>query len=315
MLIRETLLFSPFRIGDARPFGNYLIYPLFFNEEERPPYVTLLSAGIKEKVQISEKENAQVGSIEVRNNGELPLLIPNGQALIGAKQNRTPNRDFLIKAGSSSTIDVSCTESGRWRYSGMNDFAPSAEMDPLWIRREKMRLSEMRERSFRQGNNTLRPASLQKIIWDSVQHYKKLGSVDSGTSALHDLVKKKHENLKKERIQFPEAIHGQEGVLVAAHGKPIAMEFFSGAENYARYHKAIVMSLTFERFHMKGSPEECRDAHSEAWLESLNEMTPRSREAINSGENYLLSGKEEQGEMTLLNGSPIHISVIKITAA
>ncbi len=316
MQTKEALLFSSVQIGDPSPFGNYQIYPLFLNGDSHPAYTTLLSPGSKEKIRISEEENARVGRIQISNQAEVPVLIPNGQALIGAKQNRTANRDFLIQAGSSSFIDVSCTEKGRWSFRGFKNFIPSDDLDPLWIKKVKI-IEELKGLGkIKAGEFPLNHSlSLQSRIWDNINYHSKSGGVESRTSALRDITLKRDENLRKKRIQIPELKADQEGILVTKRGNVIAMECLRGPENYALYHKAIVRSLTFEDFQMDRIREESHPDLVYEWLDSLNEMTHTTRKAINTGENYLLSGKEEEGEMTFLNGDPIHISVIKLAAA
>ena len=305
MQTTEALPLSSLQIGDASPFGNYRIYPLFLKEEFHPSYATLLSHGIGEKVKISEQESARIARVEISNRAKVPVLIPNGQALIGAKQNRSANRDYLIRAGSSSSIEVSCTEKGRWSMSGTGEFAAIADLDPIWMK--KVKIEEINKVDDRRANIIASPLAMQRKIWDSVEEKCKKGKVDSRSSALHDVIRK--------QILIPGLKTGQEGVLVTHRDRVIGLECLSGPENYALYHRAIVTSLTFEHFKMDPTPEESQTDCGREWLESLNDMTFIRSKAINTGEHYLLSGKKKEGEMTLLNGTAIHISVINLPAA
>ena len=45
--------------------------------------------------------------------GDLPLLLPDGEQLVGAKQNRILNMTVLVAAQSEVTIPVSCVEQVR----------------------------------------------------------------------------------------------------------------------------------------------------------------------------------------------------------
>ncbi|MDP9481435.1 MAG: hypothetical protein M3R38_38195 [Actinomycetota bacterium] len=50
------------------------------------------------------------------NGGAIPVLILEGDELIGAKQNRVVNSTVLVAAQSELVLPVSCVERGRWSY-------------------------------------------------------------------------------------------------------------------------------------------------------------------------------------------------------
>ena len=52
------------------------------------------------------------------NGTDRPLLLLDGEELIGAKQNRILNTTVLVAAHTEVTIPVSCVEQGRWGYRG-----------------------------------------------------------------------------------------------------------------------------------------------------------------------------------------------------
>ena len=61
-------------------------------------------------------ESGSVPNLAVTNKCKRPLLIPEGEILIGAKQNRVINVTVLVAAGVKFVLPVSCVEAGRWRY-------------------------------------------------------------------------------------------------------------------------------------------------------------------------------------------------------
>ena len=60
-------------------------------------------------------EQGSVPALRVVNRGLHPILIVDGEELVGAKQNRVVNLAILVAAQSAFTIPVSCVEAGRWR--------------------------------------------------------------------------------------------------------------------------------------------------------------------------------------------------------
>lgn len=59
-------------------------------------------------------EMGEVPFLKVDNDGLRPVLILEGEELVGGKQNRVVNATIIIPAGSSLKIPVSCMEAGRW---------------------------------------------------------------------------------------------------------------------------------------------------------------------------------------------------------
>jgi hypothetical protein len=72
-----------------------------------------LSAGVIEITELSE--SGSVPELLVVNRGPDPVLIIDGEELLGAKQNWVVNLTILVAAQSKLTIPVSCVEAGRWR--------------------------------------------------------------------------------------------------------------------------------------------------------------------------------------------------------
>jgi hypothetical protein len=57
-----------------------------------------------------------VPELRVMNSGKTPVLILDGEELVGAKQNRIVNVTILVPPQSEIIIPVSCIEAGRWSY-------------------------------------------------------------------------------------------------------------------------------------------------------------------------------------------------------
>ena len=87
-----------------------------------PAWLTMVEA---ERSRITEVDEAgAVSQLKVVNPTNQPLLLLDGEELVGAKQNRVLNTTVLVAAKSELTIPVSCVEQGRWGYRGRH-FAPS----------------------------------------------------------------------------------------------------------------------------------------------------------------------------------------------
>jgi hypothetical protein len=66
------------------------------------------------EVIVSEAAQAAVPTLQLINKGELPVLILDGEEMVGGRQNRVVNTTLLVPARSAFDLPVSCVEHGRW---------------------------------------------------------------------------------------------------------------------------------------------------------------------------------------------------------
>jgi hypothetical protein len=105
-----------FTIGFELRFQNLSIVPLIGLHWSERTYDTLDEALRRDTLQIREvSEAGSVPEVAVKSSGRQPVLIIDGEELIGAKQNRTVNLSILIPPGSRVVVPVTCVESGRWQ--------------------------------------------------------------------------------------------------------------------------------------------------------------------------------------------------------
>src|SRR5438046_712416 len=60
----------------------------------------------------------EVPALSVVNDADRPVLLLDGEELVGARQNRILNTTVLVAAQATLRIPVSCVEQGRWSYRG-----------------------------------------------------------------------------------------------------------------------------------------------------------------------------------------------------
>ena len=101
---------------DSQKFKNMEVIPVKINSNNPRDYLTLkrgIRAGF---VEITECEVSTVGTVLARNNASIPLVLIDGDEIVGAKQNRIMNRSLIIPPKTTMSVSVSCTEQGRWHY-------------------------------------------------------------------------------------------------------------------------------------------------------------------------------------------------------
>lgn len=101
-------------IGTPVTAANLTMFPLLLREEVAPAYQTLdeaLAAGLASVTEVTE--GGSVPELLVKNDATLPVLILDGEELVGAKQNRIVNLTILVPVLQTLRIPVSCVEAGR----------------------------------------------------------------------------------------------------------------------------------------------------------------------------------------------------------
>ena len=132
------------------------------------------------RAQIAEVSDAgSVPHVTVSNLADQPLLLIDGEQLVGAKQNRILNTTVLIGAQATVTIPVSCVEQGRWGYRSPH-FAPSDVSLFASARRAK---AHAVTGSARAGRGHL---SDQGRLWEAVAARAAEHAVPSPTGAMQD---------------------------------------------------------------------------------------------------------------------------------
>src|SRR5437763_4331469 len=106
---------SKFRLGPPQVAGPLAVYSIF-GREPRLRYHAL-SQAIKHGAFISEvEEHGDVNEVLVCNASKLPMLLYEGELILGARQNRTIDAPVLVPRGVELQVPVSCIEHGRWEH-------------------------------------------------------------------------------------------------------------------------------------------------------------------------------------------------------
>jgi len=155
-IIAKTLGSIP--AGKPQRHGALTVIPILAPMQTESEWLTLAEAG--DRVRITEvDEEGSVPDLRVATLGDLPLLLLDGEQLVGAKQNRILNMTVLVAAQSEVTIAVTCVEQGRRgyraRHSAPSDFSLYAGLrakKSAWVSHSLREGVTLRGRLLRAGN-------------------------------------------------------------------------------------------------------------------------------------------------------------------
>jgi hypothetical protein len=180
--------------------------------------------------EVKECENSQVNTLIVKNRAVTPLILIDGEEVVGGDQNRIVNATILIGAESNMAIPVSCTEKGRWGYK--SEFKQSNYIANYNTRRAK-------EYASRKHHH------FQDVIWSSINDLEVENSFASPTSAMEE----SYENLKIDHNKIVsefDIVPGQNGVLIIVDGEIKGFELFLNSEIYKEFHAKILKSYLID---------------------------------------------------------------------
>ena len=194
-------------LGTKTTHQNMTLFPIFAETEISSQYLSLDEALRDNRIEITEvSESGDVPNLKVINQAEIAILILAGEELVGAKQNRIVNATFMIGAGRSVTIPVSCVEQGRWRYRS-NQFGSEKRMCSPILRKgvhQDVLHSINAGEGFRAN---------QGRVWDELAAKSARMKVHSNTGAMSDIYESYDDQLHHYTEKFSLA-ENQKGILV-----------------------------------------------------------------------------------------------------
>jgi hypothetical protein len=238
--MQPNTLFSDITIGPTSVAGPLRLVSLLGRADG--PVADLLEESLADgRTTIAELDaDGVVSRVRVHHTGPAPLLLLDGEEILGAKQNRMVNASFLIEPGRTVDIPVSCVERLRWDRSG-GHFRSSDTTATARLRAAKhARLCRALDAGHGYDTN-------QGAVWRDVDAYLGRTGVRSPTAASHDGYTSRR--LQGERaLAAVEPIAGQIG-LAAVYGRSlVSLDLFGSASLYRRAWKKIGRGLLAELF-------------------------------------------------------------------
>jgi hypothetical protein len=171
---------APIVVGEPDIAAALAVFPLF-----GPPAqfeYQSFAQGRAHGVAIKEMTGgASVNDLVVDNSTGIPVLLFEGEEVLGAQQNRTFDVSVLIAARSTLTVPVSCVEAGRWDGGRHDeDFVPAPQTAYPSLRRLK------NEAVYASVMSGAAARADQGEVWDEVDHKLDELQAAAPSRAMHD---------------------------------------------------------------------------------------------------------------------------------
>lgn len=301
-------------IGEGRTFAGLTMFPMHRPGRERAvdapgpaprTYVTLDEALADGTVRITEiAGGGRVPELELANAGQRPVLLLDGEELVGAKQNRILNLTVLAPARSTIVIPVSCVEQGRWRRTSLA-FAAERHVMVTGARRSKFRQVS---RSLAAGGG--RRADQSEVWSDIARDAERYGAL-SDTGAMREIYCRHGRSLDAYVEAFA-ARTGQIGAVFALGGVVRGVEAFDHPETCAGLLPKIVRSWALEaidappRAHRLPTAEDAR-----AFLDRIAAAERTEHVSVGLGHDVRFDGHDVTGGALVVEGTVVHLCAFR----
>ncbi len=230
-ILSDTI--GKWKLGEAVTFRNLCMFPLVGKPDDEPDYLTLNEATTAGFVRISEvSEGGSVPELRLENTGTRPVLLLDGEQLVGAKQNRVLNLTILAPAGKTIDIPVSCVEQGRWSYDS-----------PVFSTSERTHFAQGRARkaasvsaSMAQGRGRY---SDQGEVWEEIAMKSERMASPSPTAAM-DSVYEQHETSIGGFLDSFMVQDGQAGAVFAINNRVVGLDIFGHPATFGKLFRKLV---------------------------------------------------------------------------
>jgi hypothetical protein len=252
-------------------------------------------------VTIAEHTSPTVPSLQLVNHSPFPVLILDGEEVVGGLQNRVINTTLLIPAQSSFDLPVSCIEHGRW-HAASTDFKTGEAVHPT-LRRQKV------EQVSASLTLAAAPIADQSAVWAEVATRHRRTGTRSATAALRDAYAAKHAELTAAERELGFPADNPSGVVLLIEGHAVCADLFDRSETLRQYWPRLVRSYALEAIGARmGEP---RVDSARRLLGRPIGATCRAFTSVGLGVDLRITGNGVVGSSLVHAGTVLHTALFR----
>jgi hypothetical protein len=248
-----------------------------------------------------------VPELKLNNESDEPVLLLDGEELIGAKQNRVLNLTILAPPKRTIIIPVSCVEAGRWSPRSAK-FTTSSNAYFAHGRAKKM--AQVSSSLMSRGQ----ARSDQHAVWADISLRASRLNAESATAAMSDIYERYTKRIDDYVDAFA-AIDRQVGAVFTINGNIIGFDLFDSPGTFKKLLPKLVRSYALDAIDtdtdMKNAAAVSREPVEELLLE-IAQAEAKTFPACGDGVDVRLTGSNLMGAGLIVNGRVVHLSAFRI---
>jgi hypothetical protein len=294
------------QVGAETTFENMTIFPLLDGYGGSADYLALDEAIAQGFVHISEVSAAgSVPELKLKNESHDPVLLLDGEELVGAKQNRVLNLTILAPAKRTIAIPVSCVEAGRWSRRSAK-FTTSSQA--YFARGRAKKMAQVSYSLLYSGQ----PRSDQHIVWADIAAKAAHLRTDSPTAAMSDIYDRHAKRIDAYVAAFT-ALDRQVGAVFAINGSVIGFDLFECAGAWQKLMPKLVRSYALDAMETPAKKAAAASRRSvEELLSAVTQAEAKTFPAVGEGVDIRLTGPNLTGAGLVTKGRVVHLSAFHL---
>ena len=295
-------------VGPPVEAGPLRLFPLFVTGAAAPDYVPGPEAGAAGAITVVERgDGASVPELVLTPGTALPLLLLEGETVLGVKQNRTLNVSVLCLPNTPTVIPVSCVEAGRWGAAQAVSHSP--RLSPSGLRAAKTRsvVNSLRTRKSKHSD--------QHLVWDHVAAYSRNLAHNSPTAALEDVAEAAAPSVAA-IVDGLRPVEGQRGVLAVTASGSVALDLFDKPATLAAYWDGLLAGYALDALGGRSTDtrrgadanEVFDSAEARAFLDRVLGSDATEAEAVALGTEVHFGDDDVTGGALIWDGAVVHLA-------
>jgi hypothetical protein len=301
LTVREEL--AGLALGNPTEFKNLAIFPLFRPKltSAQPGYMLLEEAIHANLARVSEvSDGGMVPELLFENHSPQPVLLLDGEELVGAKQNRVLNLTILAPARSTIQIPVSCVEAGRWHHNSTHFTSADA-----------MQYSLARAARAKQVSKSLQSdgsrRSDQQKVWEDIAAKSARLNTESGTGAMRAIYEKHRDSVEHYLRAFEYHPH-QTGMLYCIGKQMWGIDLLDHPAPMSRVFSRLLRGYALDAIDVAQAPGHVPVAEQmHRFLQSVAEAPTFAAAAVGMGKDVRISGSRACGGALWADDRYVHL--------
>jgi len=244
-------------------------------------------------------EEGHVPFLLLRNKGTMPILILDGEELVGGKQNRVVNTTILAPPGCELTIPVACMEQGRWHLKSAAFGSGEAIFRARSRAQQKAGVTETLQRHCSFSGN-------QHMVWDEVRCSLAQTDAASPTADFREARRSVSDRIEA-YVNSVKPLAEQIGAVFYSPQGVIGCELLATADLFARAFAKIIRSFAFEVLEQPAMAEDGAEA-PRIWLQKVMSAPVVTRPSPGAGEDLRIASRDVIGSGLIWHNQLLHLS-------
>lgn len=291
---------TTFTAGQPATFRNLTLIPLLRpRTTPQPAYLLSDDAIFQGLARVTEVGGGgSVPELRLENRADQPVLLLDGEELVGAKQNRVLNLTILAEARTTIVIPVSCVEAGRWEMQS-EEFSPVNHF--MYSRGRAARARHVTNSMLAHGTRR----SDQSAVWADIAGKAARMDAQSPTHRMSAAFER-HALVLEEYVRAFSPQPDQSGVIFISGGATAGLDIFDHPATMRHLFPKLVRSYALDALDVvPGNGETKLDAQS---LLSLVSSAPTCTDrAVGLGKDVRIMGSTVSGGALWAQDRFIHI--------